>query len=179
MARGANTPSSAGRGATRQSARAPQTRQSHRRTPEALATRALARFDDLRELAADPQLPQAVAERISEQAWTIVEESEPVRVSHAAHVLGVSGPTVRSWIEQGLLEAVAPAERSRGPLRVTLDSIAEIKEITDELRELGHDRRLVSAVIARLEGQQLARSDRFRESVEQMRRGERGQWPGG
>jgi len=148
-------------------------------SPESRAAQALAQFDQLRHIATEPTMDRDLAEKISDQAWTLVETSDPIRVSYAAHLLGVSGPTVRSWIAHGLLEPVKPAHGSRGPLRVTLDSVAEVKEIADELRDLGQDRRLVSAVIARLEGEALSGDDRFRASVAQMRRGERGQWPGG
>jgi len=144
-----------------------------------VAGRALARFDGLRKLAAGPDVPPELAEKISDQAWTLVEEADPVRVTYAAHMLGVSGPTVRSWVAHELLEPVKPAGARRGPMRVTLDSVAEVKEIVDELRELGQDRRLVSAVIARVQDQELSGNARFRESVEQMRQGQRGQWPSG
>lgn len=139
------------------------------------ARRALAHFDRLRDLASDPDLSDDHAEKINDGAWAIVEEADPIRVAHAAKLLGVTGPTVRNWISHGLIEPV----EDTSPLRVTLDSVAEVKEVADELREL-NDRgpRLVSAVIGRLEGEALASSARFRQSLEQMRRGERGKWPG-
>ena len=57
------------------------------------------------------------------------------------------------------------------------DELLRINELVNELRELGKDPDLVSAALNRLEIEALERDERFSESLEQMRRGERGEWP--
>lgn len=55
----------------------------------------------------------------------------------------------------------------------------EAEALVDELRRLGQDPELVNAALNRLELEDLQHSERFRRSLEQMRRGERAQWPEG
>ncbi len=68
------------------------------------------------------------------------------KVSEAAGVLGLSVPTVRSWVAAGVLEAVP----GRQPARVTYDSLALAKHALDELRRHQDDRQLLIAVMRRL-----------------------------
>lgn len=149
-----------------------------RRTQEDEALRLLGQFDALRNMAAKVN-DADLAEQISDRAWALVEDAEPVKLSFAREQLGVADQTVRDWMGRGLLVECRPDSGS-GPIRVTLDSLAEVKEITDELREMHEGNpRLVSAVVARLEGEALSQAPRFQKSLEQMRRGERGTWPDG
>lgn len=87
-------------------------------------------------------------------------------------LLGVSNPTVREWIEKGVLE-----DFGGRPQRVGLESVLRAAPMVDELRELGRDRDLVGAVLNRLESEALKRDRRFKRSLGQTRRGERGDWP--
>jgi hypothetical protein len=66
-----------------------------------------------------------------------------VKVTDAARALAVSPPTVRSWIEAGVLDSVAGA----APARVEVLSLAAVKGAVDLLREHGHDRNLLVAVM--------------------------------
>lgn len=135
--------------------------------------RVLATFDQLMELAAEENRPEQVA-KLEEIAWSDVRRVRPIRLFHASQLLGVSDRTVSEWSGQGILKL--QAER---PKRVSLEEVLRAKEILDELRELGRDRDFMSAVLNRLEVEELMENDRFLKSLEQMQRGERGEWPEG
>jgi len=138
---------------------------------EFLSTRRTLRvYDDFLELA--DKLPDDPAEDAIGKAWRAVDDADPVRIRIAEQLLRVSGQTVREWIDKGVLEAV-----DGSPVKVTLASVLATKNIVDELRELGRDRDLVSAVLNQLELEELGDNDRFHKSLEQMKRGERGDFP--
>jgi hypothetical protein len=101
-------------------------------------------------------------------AWEHLREADPIRVSHAQELLGVSNQTVRSWIDEGILDGFGGS-----PQRVGLESVVRAKRIADELREQGRDRDLMNAVLSRVEGLALEKDKEFRKSVKQMRRRER------
>ncbi len=128
-------------------------------------------FDRLKDLAErDP----GRRDELEALAWDKISEADPIRVRHAQQILEVSAGTVTDWTRQGILE-----EEGSRPRRLSLASVLRTKGIVDELRELGQDQALVSVVLNRLELEELEQNDRFRESLEQMRRGERGEWPAG
>lgn len=138
---------------------------------EVISTRRTLRvYDDFLELA--DTLPEEPAKDARGKAWRAVDDADPVRIRIAEQLLQVSGQTVREWIEKGVLEVVEGS-----PTKVTLASVLETKDIVDELRELGQDRDLVSAVLSRLELGELREDERFRKSIGQMKRGERGEFP--
>src|SRR4051794_4740902 len=58
------------------------------------------------------------------------------KVSEAAEVLGLSQPTVRAWIESGVLTAVSGAR----PTRVGVLALVETKRALDLIREQADDR---------------------------------------
>jgi hypothetical protein len=129
---------------------------------------ALGQFDRLRDIAARTT-DAATAGELDREAWGLVDRRTPVRLSFAAEALGVSDTAVRTWIDDGALDEVAG---ERGPRRVTFASVVELREILHELRAAGQDRNLMAAV-RRLEGEALGGSERFAESVRQMRSGAR------
>jgi hypothetical protein len=134
------------------------------------ADRTLLIFDETRRLArraADRGDAETAAE-LEDFAWRVVRAGDPVTLRYAERVLGVSNPTIRDWVRAGLLEDFAGS-----PRRVGLESLARTREIVRELREAGQDRELMAAVMSRLEWEELQQDERFRESVEQMRRSER------
>jgi hypothetical protein len=138
---------------------------------EALLTqRTLRVFDDIMAIA--DSLPEDAGDDAREKAWRAVDDSDPIRVLFAQQLLEVSGQTVREWIDKGVLESVGSS-----PVKVTLASVLEVKDIVDELRKHGKDRDLVSAVLNKLELEELGEDDRFLKSLEQMKRGERGKFP--
>lgn len=69
------------------------------------------------------------------------------KVSEAAEVLGVSPPTIRSWIEAGALEVVPGSS----PLYVRISSLAAVKRTVDVLRAGGHGRDLLTAISQRIQ----------------------------
>lgn len=131
----------------------------------------LRRFDRLRDIAAGLDDATA-ADQIDQEAWGLIDEQEPMRLSVAAEALGVSYNAVRAWIDHDALDEVDAEQSVR---RVSFASVAELREVLAELRELGQDRNLLAAAVTRLESDAISKSHRFRESVEQMKRGERAQ----
>jgi hypothetical protein len=105
---------------------------------------------------------------LEDLAWEHVREADPIRISHAQKILGVSNQTARSWIDQGILDGFGGS-----PQRVGLESVVRAKRIADALREQGRDRDFVSAVLSRIEALALEKDKELRKSVGQMRRRER------
>jgi hypothetical protein len=112
--------------------------------------------------------------KLLDLAWDQLTEAPPIRVSLAQPLLQLSDNTIAEWAERGILE-----QRASHPRRLSLSSVVQAKLVLEELREAGVDRDFAGLVLARLEGEELSRSPRFRESFEQARRGERGEWPKG
>jgi len=76
----------------------------------------------------------------------LAARGDGAKVSEAATVLGLSVPTVRSWVSSGVLEAIP----GRQPARITYDSLALAKHALDEIRRHQDDRQLLIAVMRRL-----------------------------
>ena len=76
----------------------------------------------------------------------LAERADGAKISEAVSVLGLSVPTVRSWVIAGILEAIP----GRRPARVTYRSLALAKHALDELRRHQDDRPLLIAVMRRL-----------------------------
>ena len=53
------------------------------------------------------------------------------------------------------------------------------REVLEEIRVAGQDRDLTAALLNKLELDELREDKRFRSSLEQAKRGERGEWPAG
>jgi hypothetical protein len=134
------------------------------------ADKTLMAFDETRKLArrAAGRGDSETAAELEEFAWQMVRASDPVTLSYAEQVLGVSNPTVRDWVRAGILE-----DFEGSPQRVGLESLARTRDIVRELREAGQNRDLMAAVMSRLEWEELQADERFRESARQMKRGER------
>ncbi len=97
-----------------------------------------------------------------------LDEAPSVRLSTAGKLLDLSLPTVRVWIERGLLDEVDGSS----PRRVTLGSVLEVRPLVRELRALGRDRNLLAAVHARLEDERTLADRKLRRSLAEMDRGE-------
>lgn len=65
------------------------------------------------------------------------------KVSEAAHVLGISQPTVRAWLDAGVLIEVADTK----PMRVDVLSLADVKRALDLIRQHADDRQLLAQVM--------------------------------
>jgi hypothetical protein len=134
------------------------------------ADNALQLFDEAIALVEQLQArgPSDIADQAEHHAWRIVRESDPVRLSYVAAVLGVTDQTVRDWVAAGLLE-----DFGGSPQRVGLESVARVRQLVRDLRSSGKTRDLMTAVLRALELDELQRDERFTTSLEQMRRGER------
>lgn len=89
------------------------------------------------------------------------------KVSEAAELLGLTPPTVRAWIESGVLVAV-PASR---PVRLDTLCLADVKRAVDVLRAHGTDRDLLTAVYRRLHDAELQQSAAFKACMEDLAAG--------
>lgn len=85
-----------------------------------------------------------MAERALKQAkQTVYADAPQFTVPEAAEELGVSRPTVRSWIAKGLLEGVP----GTSPQRVRFASVQELKERLARLRVVAKDERRFSMLL--------------------------------
>jgi hypothetical protein len=73
----------------------------------------------------------------------VARRDRGAKVSEAAGVLGLSQPTVRAWIDAGLLTTVSGAK----PVRVDVLALAETKRALDLVRENADDRQLLAQVM--------------------------------
>lgn len=91
-----------------------------------------------------------------------------VPVAHAARRLGVSEPTVRSWITRGALHTITGSS----PVQVEPESLRRVGRALDELREHGQDRDWLEALLDYLHDLQTRRSPALEEGLQQLERGE-------
>lgn len=90
-----------------------------------------------------------------------------VKVSEAARVLGFSQPTIRSWIEAGVLDPVP----SVTPVRVEVSSLAAVKHAVDLLRQHSDDRRLLADVMRLLRDRAALEGEGVRQSFDDLAAG--------
>ena len=103
-----------------------------------------------------------------------IEGSPPLRMRFVRDLLDISDHTVVDWSKLGILE-----ERASKPRRFSLLSVLNTKRALEEVRAGGRDRDLTSAVLSKLELDELREDGRFRKSLDQAKRGQRGEWPKG
>ncbi len=127
------------------------------------------RIEQMEELASAPNLDQDQRAKLRNIVQRTLAESDPVRVSVAAKLLGLSERSVRSWTKEGVLKQAA----TDSP-RVLLDPerLHEVVTLLRDLRRRGRDRNLMEHVWYRLSDQALLERADLQESLEQMRRGE-------
>jgi hypothetical protein len=99
---------------------------------------------------------------------TILHLSLAVPVSLAATLLQVSERTVRDWIEAGILEVA-----STRPIGLAFKSVAEVRRELQRLRREGANPNVRRALLHRIEDRAAMEQPRLRESIEQMRSGQR------
>lgn len=90
-----------------------------------------------------------------------------VKVSEAARVLGFSQPTIRSWIEAGVLDPVPGVT----PVRVDVGSLAAVKHAVDLLREHADDRRLLADVMRLLRDRAALEGEGVRQGFDDLTAG--------
>lgn len=93
-------------------------------------------------------------------------DCEPIRPGVAADLLHLSEPTIRSWINQGVL-----ARADINSPRVQLDPLRlhDVLHFVHDLRRAGQTKGLLKEVWHRLQDQALSERDDLRESLQQMR----------
>src|SRR5215471_3530054 len=91
-----------------------------------------------------------------------------VPVSLAATHLEVSERTVRDWIEAGILEVA-----STRPIALAFKSVAEVRRELQRLRREGANANVRRALLDRIEDRAAMEQPRLRESIGQMRSGQR------
>jgi hypothetical protein len=91
-----------------------------------------------------------------------------VTVAQAAARLDVSGPTVRKWLDEGLLARVA----GRKPVEISQRSVIDVERVLGSVRASYPARRWSEALGAFLHDRDLLGQEWAREGVEQLKRGE-------
>lgn len=120
----------------------------------------------LQRLAEDEDDPQR-RQTLDAVRTRLAARDRGVKVADAAKVLGLTPPTVRSWLDAGVLEVVAGAT----PVRIEVRSLAEVKHAVDLLREHGHDRNLLVAVMRLLRDRAALGTAGAREGFEDLASG--------
>lgn len=132
-------------------------------------TTALMALTDAREALNDERRDLAfVALEEAQHALESVEHTPGIPVAQAAERLGVSGPTVRSWMQRGILRTVP----GMTPAQIEPETLRRVARALAELRERGHDRDWLLALADYLDDLSALRSPALREGLEQLRRGE-------
>ena len=86
----------------------------------------------------------------------LADRERGAKVSEVAAVLGLSQPTIRAWIEAGLLDTLAGVT----PVRVSVLSLVDVKRALDLVRQHTEDRQLLAQVMRILrDGAALAGSE--------------------
>jgi DNA-binding transcriptional MerR regulator len=138
-------------------------------TKELDAAKRIARdIDDLDELESSLGRNKDARLRVVRLRRRRLAEVPSVRLSTAGKLLGLSVPTIRAWIDRGLLEDIS----NSSPRLVKLQSVLKVRPIVRELRALGHDRNLLEAILARVEDERTLSDRRMRKSLDEMRSGE-------
>lgn len=106
---------------------------------------------------------QAAIERLEAQVG-----GRGVPVSQAAEYLSVSRPTVRAWLERGVLERVG----GQKPLRITSDSLRHTQKLLGELRSRGRDRDWLRVLVDYVHDAEVRRRPTIQRGLEELRRGE-------
>lgn len=89
----------------------------------------------------------------------------------AAKLLKVSEPTIRDWLDDGVLE-----DAGTKPRGVRVESVVRTHRLLGELRARGRDRHVRQALLARLDDELSLRDERLQSAIARMRRG-RGKRP--
>ena len=128
----------------------------------------LAGHDDVSEEAKPPAALPLRAMEEAHQTLEAVGHAAGVPVAHAARRLGVSEPTVRSWIARGALRRVPGSS----PVEIEPSSLRQVSSALDELREHGQDRDWLATLVDYLEDRQTRRRPALKKGLQQLQRGE-------
>jgi len=103
--------------------------------------------------------------RLVEVAERVAARDGGVKVSDAASILDVSAPTVRAWIDAGVLTTVD----GRGPIRVAVASLAATKRAVDAIRQGKDDRHLLVDVLRMLRDRAVISGQDVGEGIEDLK----------
>jgi hypothetical protein len=120
-----------------------------RRTIEREASvlaRELRLFDGLTSMATEAGDPQQ-AEELRQRAWQQAAEAAPIRLSHAAELLGIGEGDAEQLMQRGALH-----RRTELPPRVALSSVLRAKPVVEEIRRGGRRAALIEEAALRLGG---------------------------
>jgi hypothetical protein len=132
-------------------------------------TMALIALDDAHDALRNGRRDAAIqAMREAHHTLEGVGHAPGVPVAHAARRLGVSEPTVRSWIARGALQTINGSR----PVQIKPESLRRVGRALDELREHGQDRDWLEALLDYLDDLQTRHSPAIEEGLQQLERGE-------
>jgi len=97
----------------------------------------------------------------------VAHRARGAKVSEAADLLRISQPTVRAWIESGVL---SPLPGSK-PVRVDLLALADVKRALDLIRDHVEDRQLLIHVMRVLRDRAALEGEDVREGFEDLTAG--------
>ena len=134
-----------------------------------LVTQALYTLGDARE-AIESGRRDAALDALDEAKGVLssVEHAPGVSVAAAGERLGVSEPTIRSWVKRGALRAVPKSS----PVQIEPESLHRVSRALAELRERGQDRDWLQAVVDELHDRETRQSDELRKGISQLKRGQ-------
>ena len=97
----------------------------------------------------------------------LAERDRGAKVSEVAKVLGLSQPTVRAWMESGLLVPIA----GMTPVRIDVLSLADVKRALGLIRRQKDDKRLLADVMRRLRDRAALAGEDVRAGLEDLAAG--------
>lgn len=115
---------------------------------------------------ADREADAASREMLASLQRRVAERDRGAKVSEAAAILGLSAPTVRSWIDAGVLPVTGTA-----PVRVDLLALADAKRAVDTLRRHADDAHLLADVLRLLRDRAVASRSDLAEGIDDVRAG--------
>lgn len=134
-----------------------------------LVTKALYTLVDAREAIANGHRDAALDALDEAQEMLIsVKHTPGVSVAAASEQLGVSEPTIRSWVKRGALSTVPKAS----PMQIEPESLHQVSRALTELRERGQDRDWLQAVVDLLHDREAHETDALRKGISQLKRGQ-------
>ena len=121
---------------------------------------------ELQELAQDEGDPKR-RRAIDEVRSHVARRERGAKVSEAAAVLGISQPTVRAWIELGVLTPMPGTK----PVRIDILALAETKRALDLIREHADDGQLLVHVTRVLRERSALQGEDVREGFDDLAAG--------
>ncbi len=121
---------------------------------------------ELQELAQDEGDPKR-RRALDEVRAHVARRERGAKVSEAAAVLGISQPTVRAWIESGVLMPMPGTK----PVRIDVLALAETKRALDLIREHADDGQLLVHVMRVLRDRSALQGEGVREGFDDLAAG--------